>query len=269
MIRTPRELFESLQKLADELGGPGLYKLVSEIGWENVQVFDFGDVSDIRMGNGPSIDLWEAGILNLPFRRVIYRFKYRNLHVYVYAGQEGREIGMYQWRDDDGHLYLDLAQSFELSKENICVTVNYNHRNMDPQGNPISQEMLNQYVSFFATTVIHLSMMLCTKNIGKRHEPAPAKLNKKRARSGKPPLPAVTYIDVSPYRERDGSPHPGAGAGVGKAPHLRRGHIRHFDDGSITWVRDCVVNIENGPAVGRDHYVAKERKHAHSDETTS
>jgi hypothetical protein len=74
---------------------------------------------------------------------------------------------------------------------------------------------------------------------------APVKLNEKRARSGKPPLPDYRVVDLA-RRHRIASPTGSTGTGTKKRLHFRRGHWRHYE-ASKTWVRWCLVgNFELG-----------------------
>lgn len=68
---------------------------------------------------------------------------------------------------------------------------------------------------------------------------APHKLNEKRARDGKPPLPDYRVVDLA-RRHRVANPLPGSGIGNKKRMHFRRGHWRHFET-TKTWVRWCLV----------------------------
>lgn len=105
-----------------------------------------------------------------------------------------------------------------------------------------------------ADGIAGLSMILCTRGVPIRKEPAPAKLNAKRARNGKPPLPAVTYVDTRAYLEAADRTARG-GHHASPVPHLRRGHVRTYRDGSKTWVRSALVNCRSREELApRDHY---------------
>lgn len=69
---------------------------------------------------------------------------------------------------------------------------------------------------------------------------APVKLNEKRAKTGKTPLPDYRVVDLA-RRHRIANPAASApGTGTKKRLHFRRGHWRHFDN-SKTWVKWCLV----------------------------
>ncbi len=71
---------------------------------------------------------------------------------------------------------------------------------------------------------------------------APTKLNEKRARSGKAPLPDYRVVDLARRHRLANPAAAGAGTGTGtkKRLHFRRGHWRHFET-SKTWVKWCLV----------------------------
>lgn len=65
---------------------------------------------------------------------------------------------------------------------------------------------------------------------------APAKLNEKRAKAGKPPLPDYRVVDLA-RRHRIANPAASApGTGTKKRLHFRRGHWRHYET-SRTWIK--------------------------------
>lgn len=105
-----------------------------------------------------------------------------------------------------------------------------------------------------ADGVASCSMLLCTRGIRTRVEPAPAKLNAKRARSGKEALPRVTFVDTLHYLEASKNAAL-RGTHASPVPHLRRGHVRHYRSGREVWIRDALVNCRSLEEVAaRDHY---------------
>lgn len=69
---------------------------------------------------------------------------------------------------------------------------------------------------------------------------APVKLNEKRAKAGKTPLPDYRVVDLS-RRHRIANPGASsAGTGTRKRLHFRRGHWRHYES-TKTWVKWCLV----------------------------
>jgi hypothetical protein len=118
----------------------------------------------------------------------------------------------------------------------------------------LTEEQKSRSVGALADGVAGLSMLLCTDNIGLRHEPAPRKLNAKRAKSGRPPYPGVTYVNVGQYlRARENTARGGTHASP--VPHLRRGHRRTYANGKTIWIRDTLVNCRSlDEAAKREKY---------------
>lgn len=108
-------------------------------------------------------------------------------------------------------------------------------------------------------------MILSTNGVSRETvAPSPA-LQKARAKRGRPPLPAFDRVDCRGYvtalqargasAARDGA---GGGTHASPVPHLRRGHMRTYANGSRTFVRDSLVNFTDDAKAawtGRTHYV--------------
>tara|TARA_R110000751_G_scaffold85455_1_gene170579 strand:+ start:1523 stop:2413 length:891 start_codon:yes stop_codon:yes gene_type:complete len=77
--------------------------------------------------------------------------------------------------------------------------------------------------------------------------PAPVKLNRQRAKKGLPGVVAHTEIKISPHRPILGHSGPIDGDYTPKRYHFRRGHVRHFQNGEITWVRPAFCG---DPSIG-------------------
>ena len=105
-----------------------------------------------------------------------------------------------------------------------------------------------------ADGVAAMTMILATKGVGARREPAPARLNAKREKLGKPPYPSITHVDARAYFDAMQRTALG-GTHASPVPHLRRGHVRTYQDGRKTWVRSALVNCRSlEEAQQRDHY---------------
>jgi hypothetical protein len=77
--------------------------------------------------------------------------------------------------------------------------------------------------------------------IHQEHVAAPAKLNRQRAKKGLPGAVAYTEVKIRPHRAILGHSGPQDGDHTRKKYHFRRGHVRHFINGEVTWVRPCYV----------------------------
>lgn len=90
---------------------------------------------------------------------------------------------------------------------------------------------------------------------------------KRTGKTSKNPLPFDSYhiLTVDPYRNR--LPVGGFGSGSHRSPreHLRRGHIRRYENGARIWVNATVVNPGKGGVVSKDYAIAGRRGNASQD----
>jgi hypothetical protein len=88
----------------------------------------------------------------------------------------------------------------------------------------------------------YLTLMLSSQTTERRTEPAPEKLNRKRAKAGRAPIPAHTVVTIVPLRFR--SQARGSGSHASPRLHYRRSHLRHFKErpagGRSVWSPDRV-----------------------------
>jgi len=110
---------------------------------------------------------------------------------------------------------------------------------------------LNEEQVFFTLTSIEvpvaLNYALNIRGISAKREDY-SKLNKTRVKCGKMPIPAYNKIDLTTYIRACSNHNDHTSDRNSPRPHLRRGHIRHFSDGSTSWIRDTVVALGNGDA---------------------
>jgi hypothetical protein len=96
---------------------------------------------------------------------------------------------------------------------------------------------------------ITLMAALSCSNVGLQDIPAPDKLNKKRLKSGKPPMygyKSVVVLTGQPgvdlgNEDLDSHDHRSVRS------HLRRGHIRRLADNRRIWIQSTIVNAGKGP----------------------
>jgi hypothetical protein len=105
-------------------------------------------------------------------------------------------------------------------------------------------------------TVLELCNLLECTNIGTETIPAPTKLNKKRARTGKPPFSEFKVLTVGKSKERVFLPGNIGGTHASPRLHQRRGHIRRLPSGKKTWVRHHMVGSSARGKVVKDYWVA-------------
>ena len=103
--------------------------------------------------------------------------------------------------------------------------------------------------------MINMCVALSCKNIHLGKIPAPIKLNKKRVKKGKYPIPEshTIMIETNTSLAATGHNKQGAEHGIRQSPssHWRRGHIRRLPSGERTWVSPAIINAEN---VNTKHY---------------
>ena len=93
------------------------------------------------------------------------------------------------------------------------------------------------------------------KNVPIERLSAPEKLNRKRAKRGKYPLPGYHVLDLGFGRRTETA---GDGSGRSHASprlHTRRGHMRQCASGTITYVRQTLVGDPTKGAVTKDYRV--------------
>jgi hypothetical protein len=89
--------------------------------------------------------------------------------------------------------------------------------------------------------------LLLSKEIDHRIEPAPVKLNAKRARMGRPPIPERHTITIRKdiLRTFSGNSSSTQGSPASPIMHWRRGHLRHLSNGSVLKIAPTVVNAQD------------------------
>jgi len=104
------------------------------------------------------------------------------------------------------------------------------------------QEDWGNYIAALYTHVISIVSATGTEeNI----IPAPEKLNRRRMKKGKTPIPEYREIIIGGTKSQSGE-HQG-GTHRSPIPHMRRGHIRELESGTKTWVRPSFVNSGANP----------------------
>lgn len=223
------------------------------------QVFDFGNTAGLQIDQSMAATLWNKKLLRLPFPVSIFTFKPNEARITILAMQDV-EIGVGDQLESGLTGFFIVSQSGEwVRRPDAFVWFDVPNGDHVKLGASVltpcsgeTDESFQSYCLQCVAKVMQLSLLLNTKGIVKRFEPAPAKLNAKRARSGKPPLDSVTYVDLN-HLNFGGS---GEGKGGERSMHFRRGHIRHYNDGSVTWVRDTIVKAD-GELKKRERYQIK------------
>lgn len=87
-----------------------------------------------------------------------------------------------------------------------------------------------------------------------RTQPAPAKLNKQRAKKGRPPIFEYRIVEIPAWAKAKAE---GLG-GTHASPrlHWRRGHERRLGEGRKTFVHACLVGVAENGFIHKDYAVA-------------
>jgi hypothetical protein len=101
---------------------------------------------------------------------------------------------------------------------------------------------------------LDLCLALGCNNVGRELHAQPARLNKARIKSGKPPLKDFHVLTLAGDHGQGGAFAGVNGSGV--RSHLRRGHIRRLGPDRVTWVNSCMVRGSR-PGFASKHYAAK------------
>lgn len=107
-------------------------------------------------------------------------------------------------------------------------------------------------------------LILSTRGIVRETVRFSEKLQKARAKHGKPPIPPYDLVNSTPYvtaienRRKKGRSMPKGGTHASPIPHLRMGHLRTNPSGRVSFVRDSLVNMTEATKQawqsGRSHY---------------
>ena len=125
-----------------------------------------------------------------------------------------------------------------------------------PVGEPEETNILT--VRTYHTAALKIFYIMGCSNITTQNHPAPAALNKKRIKTGKPPLYEYKTLVLT----LDAKSKPGESkGGTHSSPrvHLRRGHIRKLDDARRVWVQACVVVGSGSGMVAKDYKIKSKR----------
>lgn len=255
----------------------------------------FGDWSNdaIKRGGKRGGQLWNAGALGSPFRA-----SWVFMHSWDPAAandaaqaaalgleREARAIAVYVVRpcgDDEIWVCELLPQRFdgvamlELGDRALLHRCDGDHRYNATVAPALSRWMVAQlhsgmgdiYDDAAANVIDPLALallMLGTRGVERRTMVPSAKLQRARARSGKPALPSWEEVFSAPYitaltlsgsrRERGAD---AGGSHRSPTPHIRRGHPRDYATGVRVMIQDTLVNV---PPEQRARWKAGRRSH--------
>ncbi len=152
----------------------------------------------------------------------------------------------------------------DLEKDELTPVLNVFSRHTQREKNTVDPLIVGNV----RDPVLIALMLLATDGVDVDKVAPSDKLNKARAKSGKPPIPSHWQVHTGPYITALAAAHGGRGAGRGDGhhaspiPHLRRGHLRHLHQrhgGGTTWVRDSLINLKDPNApLSRSFYARRQ-----------
>lgn len=175
-------------------------------------------------------------------------------YVMPIAYSDAQEI----WCPPPAAMFFPRGGNARLHTEaKMCVlplgSASYGHYPVEERKTRIARDLADESIA-----VCHLLMALALDH--GRHEvlPSPVKLNKKRAKRGKPPLYEYKVLDIvadvlqGPVSAS--KPHQG-GSHASPRMHKRRGHVRRLTSGKQTWVRNAIIGKPSRGQVIKDYAV--------------
>lgn len=248
-------------------------------------LFDFGDLSPSREHKDFGFDLYERGMLRLPYpvTGFLYRTedqkgdKHPKLMVVHQLDDKKFDVAMcgaLSMKSADGHnlicggipLCMTLDFCFSKSPGGEIFSSGIMHHTIRDDINEMNfgkdwvKEQRLMMAGGMAECVGYLAMLM-SKGIETKYEPAPAKLNKARIARKKPPIKDryVVTINFGTNVRRDHEN--GAHERASPRPHWRRGHFRTYErDGGEARtipIPPTLVAVRDDSPVAKPVYQAK------------
>lgn len=227
----------------------------------NCQFFDFGflDNEAVKEESIEVAKAYEVGLIDLPAGICWMEHEWIDVHGlpvrsgYLFIKSDDGINGM-EVRRLSGYVVRTMGHILGEPQENLTVNMNNIKEVFVWDGKILHLPEGASHTGYEAGVIVNtmdseidpcnlfdpLMTMLGRLNAdGIDHEyvPAPAKLNRRRERSGIPPVVSYTEVKIRPYRAPLGHSGPHEGDYTPKRYHFRRGHVRHFQNGEVTWVR--------------------------------
>lgn len=219
------------------------------------QWFDFGVIKYGSVGATDWTPFAEAGLIDLPYPLTAFRVHLDiadasdvidHLEMVWLAKQErhGEPIEIFS-------MIVDA-----LSTEPLAGAHYYKTNKSSLQAHKLTFK--DHHSHFFFV----LWLILNTKGVGQKTVEPDAKLNKARAKSGKPPIQPYVSVDAQAYvtalRETERMESGEGGTHASPRPHLRRAHLRHLRTGKIVPIMAMIVNGSAGLKLAqREKYVVQ------------
>ena len=192
----------------------------------NAMCFDMGKMDDY-VGMKAVLGLCDK----LPFEPCWFEF--------INGGQQ-ESIGVLCTQRESEIIFLPVVNGIFFHH---VILKNSGHIHSHPNNADFAKDITDAIMVF-------LSILNC-KNVKTEEVKPDAALQKARAKRGKMPLFSYHVLTL-----RSDTPEKGDSKGGTHASprlHIRRGHIRRFDDGTHTWVSPCTVGDKKLGMVHKDY----------------
>lgn len=195
-------------------------------------------------------ELWRAKILKPPFPVTWWELEtpryVEGLLVRYDEALESTKIDIfYRW--PSGWSDWGIQASVQLGRQpQDAAELFYEGNYLQPQ------DVLTEVAIYAMQHLMTACCLLTAKEAVVETVEAPAKLNAKREKSGRPPLFEHRTISVPSVAKF------GAADGEHASPrlHWRRGHVRKLPSGTLAGVRPCLVGLAERGVISKDYLVA-------------
>lgn len=230
----------------------------NNVSWEAVEWFDFGDPSEDIFHNQiePLKEIIKNNLFSMPYEQCFFRTsakdqKQRKAQILICIQKMQKEDGCIciifaLYEDNKSNFYATAQDFFTLKANEKGVQIGkYNKENTEDAG---------------ARLFLCLWMILNTRNIPKTVERRNKHEDRKREQKGLPRIGGITHIGTRAYETalRETQNMERTGTHASPRPHLRRGHIRTYEDGKKIWVHATIVNgSDQTKIVAREKYAVR------------
>jgi hypothetical protein len=223
----------------------------ADLAGDRFQTFKFPRPAEIpRTAGDFGMQLADAGILFLPYERTVLSYRAADADV-LFACQPGTTVV-------DGQnpapiiveLWMEVRSTGEVHANVFGIGAKPGERiEIGPvQG---SEEHFDESAASDGALLIYGFLGLLSSGMAHVERVVPdAKLQRARARRGKPPLVEHNVVTVRPSARAD---HEG-GEAPGRRLHWRRGHVRRYQSGRVAVVRPHLVGTRELGEVVHDAY---------------
>lgn len=159
---------------------------------------------------------------------------------------------LFPQRRDDAHSLT--AQGLHKSEVGFLAEDFQGWRDyVERNGRKVEEVLSYDYMTEIPVILSLVQALSCT-NVTQATIAAPDKLNKHRARAGRPPFFEYKILEIEAPAASIKTPDQG-GTHASPKMHLRRGHIRRLSKGNI-WINSMVVGRASAGTVVKDYRVA-------------